>query len=217
MVIRPQVLLMDEPLSNLDAKLRIELREDIRDIQHGLGITTIYVTHDQEEALVVSDRICIMSQGKIEQIGTPWAVYKQPETRFVASFVGRMNFMDHLPEEVTSEAAISGIEGAQDIQAYLKHVASGSVVAAIRPEDVLIVQAGDHPPAQALTVSATVEKVSFTGREAEYFVQVPKDTGLAVHVTRPTETLVAAAGAAVTLALPFSSLLFFDAGTGKRV
>ena len=217
MVIRPQVLLMDEPLSNLDAKLRIELREDIRDIQHGLGITTIYVTHDQEEALVVSDRICIMNEGRIEQIGTPWAVYKQPETRFVASFVGRMNFMDHLPEEVTSEAAVSGIEGAQEIQAYLKRVASESVVAAIRPEDVLIVQAGDHPPAQALKVSATVEKVSFTGREAEYFVRVPEDIGLAVHVTRPTETLVAAAGAAVTLALPFSSLLFFDAGTEKRV
>ena len=222
MVIRPQVLLMDEPLSNLDAKLRIELREDIRDIQHGLGITTIYVTHDQEEALVVSDRICIMSQGKVEQIGTPWGVYKQPETRFVASFVGKMNFMEHLPEEVTSGVAVCGAANsdtdiAQEIQAYLKRVASGSVVAAIRPEDVLIVQAGDHRPEQALTVSATIEKVSFTGREAEYFVRVPKDIGLAVHVTRPTETLVAAAGAAVTLALPFSSLLFFDAGTEERV
>ena len=217
MVIRPQVLLMDEPLSNLDAKLRIELREDIRDIQHGLGITTIYVTHDQEEALVVSDRICIMNQGRIEQIGAPWAVYKQPETRFVASFVGKMNFMEHLPEEVTSGAAVSDTDSAQKIQENLKRVASGSVVAAIRPEDVLIVQAGDHPPTQALKVSATIEKVSFTGREAEYFVRVPKDIGLAVHVTRPTETLVAAAGAAVALALPFSSLLFFDAGTEKRV
>ena len=217
MVIRPQVLLMDEPLSNLDAKLRIELREDIRDIQHGLGITTIYVTHDQEEALVVSDRVCIMSQGKIEQIGTPWGVYKQPETKFVASFVGKMNLMEHLPVEVTNGAAVSDTDIAQEIQAYLKRVASGSVVAAIRPEDVLIVQADDHPPVQALKVSATIEKVSFTGREAEYLVRVPKDIGLAVHVTRPTETLVAAAGAAVTLALPLSSLLFFDAETEKRV
>ena len=222
MVIRPQVLLMDEPLSNLDAKLRIELREDIRDIQHGLGITTIYVTHDQEEALVVSDRICIMNQGTIEQIGTPWAVYKQPETRFVASFVGKMNLIAHLPEEIASEAAnsASGNSDAgngQEIAENLQRVASGSVVAAIRPEDVLVVQAGDPSPAQALKVSATIEKVSFTGREAEYFVRVPDDIVLAVHVTRPTETLVAAAGASVTLALPFSSLLFFDAGTDKRI
>ena len=217
MVIRPQVLLMDEPLSNLDAKLRIELREDIREIQHGLGITTIYVTHDQEEALVVSDRICIMREGNIEQVGTPWEVYKQPQTRFVASFVGRMNFMDQLPEEVASGAAYSEADGGQDIEDYLKRVSSGSVVAAIRPEDVLIVQPGDPSPVPGLRVGASVEKVTFTGREAEYFVRAANGIGLAVHVTRPTETLVAAAGAEVTLALPFSSLLFFDAGSGKRV
>src|SRR5438105_6240717 len=92
-VIEPQILLMDEPLSNLDAKLRIELRDDIRDLQRSLGITTIYVTHDQEEALVLSDRICVMHGGRVHQVGTPWEVYSRPATLFVASFVGAMNVM----------------------------------------------------------------------------------------------------------------------------
>ncbi len=92
MAIRPRLLLMDEPLSNLDAKLRVELREDIRDIQQRLGITTIYVTHDQEEALAVSDRICVMQGGRIEQVATPFELYRHPATRFAAAFVGEMNF-----------------------------------------------------------------------------------------------------------------------------
>ena len=83
MVINPQILLMDEPLSNLDAKLRVELRDDIRDLQRSLGITTIYVTHDQEEALVISDRICVMQGGRVHQVGTPQEVYARPATLFV--------------------------------------------------------------------------------------------------------------------------------------
>ena len=93
MVIQPKILLMDEPLSNLDAKLRIELREDIRQIQKDLGTTTIYVTHDQEEALVISDRLCIMRSGQMVQVGTPWEIYKKPVDHFVASFVGNMIFL----------------------------------------------------------------------------------------------------------------------------
>ena len=88
---------MDEPLSNLDAKLRIELRDDIRDLQRSLGITTIYVTHDQEEALVISDRICVMQGGRVHQVGTPWEVYARPATLFVAAFVGAMNVIADLP------------------------------------------------------------------------------------------------------------------------
>ena len=91
MVINPRLLLMDEPLSNLDAKLRIELREEIRDIQKQVDIATIYVTHDQEEALAISDRICVMNAGKIEQVGTPQDIYGNPQTRFVAEFVGTLN------------------------------------------------------------------------------------------------------------------------------
>ena len=93
LAIEPQVLLLDEPLSALDAKIRIALRKEIRDIQRQLGITTVYVTHDQEEALSLSDRVVVMSEGRIEQIGTPAEIYNFPATPFVASFVGTLNLV----------------------------------------------------------------------------------------------------------------------------
>jgi putative spermidine/putrescine transport system ATP-binding protein len=91
--IKPQVLLLDEPLSALDAKIRVSLREEIKALQRKLGITTIYVTHDQEEALSMSDRIVVMSEGRVEQIGAPFEIYNNPRTRFVASFVGTLNIL----------------------------------------------------------------------------------------------------------------------------
>ena len=94
LVIKPDVLLMDEPLSNLDAKLRLEMRQVIRDIQKEVGITTIYVTHDQEEAMAISDRIAVMSDGEIQQIGTPQEIYHRPINQFVATFIGRTNFVE---------------------------------------------------------------------------------------------------------------------------
>ena len=93
LAIKPQVLLLDEPLSALDAKIRVSLREEIRALQRSLGITTIYVTHDQEEALSMSDRIVVMNEGRVEQIGTPFEIYNYPRTRFVASFVGTLNIL----------------------------------------------------------------------------------------------------------------------------
>ncbi|HYI85668.1 MAG TPA: ABC transporter ATP-binding protein, partial [Burkholderiales bacterium] len=92
LVIRPAVLLLDEPLSNLDLKLREEMRVEIAGLQRRLGITTVFVTHDQGEALVMSDRVAVMNAGRIEQLGTPADVYERPATRFVAQFIGRMNF-----------------------------------------------------------------------------------------------------------------------------
>lgn len=93
LAIRPRVLLFDEPLSNLDAKLRRRVREEIRELQQDLGITTVYVTHDQEEALAISDRIVVMHQGRIEQLGEPLDLYTQPQSRFVADFIGSANFL----------------------------------------------------------------------------------------------------------------------------
>ncbi len=93
-VTEPQVLLFDEPLSNLDAKLRVQVRVEIREMQKRLGITAIYVTHDQDEALAISDRIVIMNQGKIEQMGDPYTIYRKPQTRFVAGFIGMANIFD---------------------------------------------------------------------------------------------------------------------------
>src|SRR6202011_1397691 len=91
LAIEPSVLLLDEPLSALDAKVRVQLRDEIRRIQLQLGITALYVTHDQEEALSVSDQVVVLSQGRIEQVGTPAEIYGEPRTRFVAQFVGTMN------------------------------------------------------------------------------------------------------------------------------
>ena len=98
-MIEPHVLLLDEPLSNLDAKLRVEMRGEIRRLQKLLGITVLYVTHDQEEALAISDRIAVMRAGRVEQIATPRAIYEQPETPFVASFVGTTNLLEGIVRE----------------------------------------------------------------------------------------------------------------------
>ncbi len=105
-VVRPQVLLMDEPLANLDAKLRVRLREDLRELQQRLGITTIYVTHDQDEALSISDRIAVMSGGKILQIGNPTDIYRQPVSRGVAEFVGEGTFLSGVVESVGATISI---------------------------------------------------------------------------------------------------------------
>ena len=106
LAVRPKVLLLDEPLSALDAKIRVSLREEIRAIQQELGITTIYVTHDQEEALSMSDRIVVMNAGVAEQVGDPFEIYNRPATRFVASFVGTLNVL----EARVVEPAIGAVE-----------------------------------------------------------------------------------------------------------
>jgi putative spermidine/putrescine transport system ATP-binding protein len=134
LAIRPQVLLLDEPLSALDAKIRLELRQEIRRIQQQLNITTIYVTHDQEEALSLSNRIVVMSQGKIEQIGTPTQIYNEPATEFVAQFVGQLNL---LPVEVVSPAKGVVRLGGQIIRAgRFGHLNSRPVRLAVRPEEL---------------------------------------------------------------------------------
>jgi putative spermidine/putrescine transport system ATP-binding protein len=131
---RPQVLLLDEPLSALDAKIRVELRQEIRRIQQKLGITTIYVTHDQEEALSLSDRIVVMSQGKMEQVGTPAEIYNFPTTEFVARFVGQINL---LPVAVVN--AQEGIVklGDQMMRAgQFGHLNGNPIRLAVRPEEL---------------------------------------------------------------------------------
>ncbi len=103
---RPRVLLLDEPLSALDAKIRVSLRTEIRDLQRELGITTIFVTHDQEEALSMSDRIVVMSEGRIEQVGTPFEIYNRPRTRFVASFVGTLGLLNGESRTATASSSM---------------------------------------------------------------------------------------------------------------
>jgi putative spermidine/putrescine transport system ATP-binding protein len=130
LVIEPSILLLDEPLSNLDAKLRDEMRSEIRDIQQRLGITTIFVTHDQVEALAMCDRIAVMRAGHLEQIGTPFEIYETPATPFVADFVGRINRLDGMRE---ADGTITA--GALRLRAA-KPGPAGKVTVMIRPHRV---------------------------------------------------------------------------------
>ena len=154
----PQVLLLDEPLSALDAKIRVALRHEIRAIQRQLGITTVYVTHDQEEALSLSDRIVVISDGRIEQIGTPFEVYNFPSTAFVASFVGTLNV---LPAAVVEPGSGRLSVGGQEIR-ISRPVSAGvgtTISLALRPE---MVSLGEGPEGSNI-IRGTVADVSFLG------------------------------------------------------
>ncbi len=133
-VIEPRVLLMDEPLSNLDAKLRVEMRVDIRRLQKKLGITMIYVTHDQEEALAISDRIAVMAKGRIVQIGTPWEIYHKPASPYVADFIGVTNFFECRVVSQTENSVVVLFQNRElRLRASFKNKTE-RVVASIRPE-----------------------------------------------------------------------------------
>jgi iron(III) transport system ATP-binding protein len=133
-VIKPAVLLMDEPLSNLDAKLRVEMRMVIKKIQNKLGITTIYVTHDQEEALSISDRIAVINKGEIQQVGSPHEIYTHPVNTFVANFIGTSSFIDCTVQE--QEPLIFG---KYPLGKKIKSDYSGKCILSVRPEEVVLV------------------------------------------------------------------------------
>ena len=159
LAVRPQVLLLDEPLSALDASIRASLREEIRAIQRQLGITTIYVTHDQEEALALSDRVVVMSRGRVEQVGPPAEIYNAPRTAFVASFVGTLNL---LPARVLDGPAGRVEVAGQPISVgrQLAEPAGGSLTLALRPE---IFSLGGAAGAGANSLPAVAEDVVFLG------------------------------------------------------
>ncbi|UFS61060.1 ABC transporter ATP-binding protein [Subtercola endophyticus] len=164
LVTRPRVLLLDEPLSALDAKVRVQLRDEIRRIQTELGITTLFVTHDQEEALAVADRVAVMRAGNIEQIGTPEDLYTRPATSFVATFIGLSNALD--ARLAGSTVTVLGT----DLPLLGTGPADGMVTAYIRPEDVSFV-----PDGSTGAIAATVVASSFLGSLRR--TQVRLDTG----------------------------------------
>jgi putative spermidine/putrescine transport system ATP-binding protein len=159
LAIEPQVLLLDEPLSALDAKIRIVLRKEIRAIQRQLGITTVYVTHDQEEALSLSDRVVVMSEGRIEQIGTPSQIYNFPSTAFVASFVGTLNLVN--AGVIDATAGRLSIEGQEVRVSKVAADASadGRVTLALRPEGISLGEGA----AGSNRLRGTVEDINFLG------------------------------------------------------
>jgi putative spermidine/putrescine transport system ATP-binding protein len=162
LVIKPAVLLLDEPLSNLDAKLRHEMRLEIVEIQQRLGITTIFVTHDQDEALAIADRVAVMNAGVIEQIDTPAGIYHRPRTEFVARFIGEANFLPGRVAEVNGERAVVATDdgGAVVVLREAAAPVGTRVLAMVRPERVRVVRA---PAGGDNSVPATVRAVSFLG------------------------------------------------------
>ena len=165
LVIEPSVLLFDEPLSNLDAKLRVTMRTEIRKIQQKVGITAIYVTHDQSEAMSISDKIIIMSQGRVEQIGTPREIYYHPSSRFVADFIGEANFLDAKVKSVSGEKAVIDVVGQELEVNNFAHADPGAdATLVIRPEGATLAEQG--------LLEATVSLSTFMGSYQYYEVMV---------------------------------------------
>ena len=176
-VIRPRVLLFDEPLSNLDAKLRVQMRTEIRDLQRRLAITTVYVTHDQEEAMAVSDRIAVMNQGSVVQDGTAEDLYYRPESEFVATFVGRVNLVPGRIVAVSGSEATVAALGMQ-LPAHMAgsgFAAGEAVKLVLRPEAVELVADA------SVSLKATVRSRMFLGEKVEYVLQCADVTLQAVR------------------------------------
>ncbi|MDX2163206.1 MAG: ABC transporter ATP-binding protein [bacterium] len=172
LVLEPKILLLDEPFSSLDAILRVRLREELRRIQRRLNITAIFVTHDQEEALTLADRIAVMNDGRIEQLAAPSAIYASPASLFVADFIGAMNLIKGTVSG--QEVQIGGI--ALDAPAGLT---AASVMVAIRPEDLVVLE-GPHPQAW----SCTVEQVSDLGHYRRALLEVPNMQPLKIYLPK---------------------------------
>ena len=182
LVIEPGILLLDEPLSNLDAKLRVEMREEIKSIQRKLGITTIYVTHDQEEAMAVSDRIAIQDHGRIMQVGSPKEIYNKPENLFIATFIGKGALIEGIVEELgeTIKVNIGGpiLEGVNTGHTPLEE--AQHVACVIRPESFFL----DEPDEPYNKLEGVIEWCAFVGAitevkiiigESSFMIDAPSD------------------------------------------
>ena len=180
LALEPQVLLMDEPLSNLDAKLRIHMRTEIRRIQKKLGLTCLYVTHDQKEALTLADRIVVMHKGRVEQVDTPFALYANPATLFVADFIGQANVLKGTVDEMQSEIlSVSCYNQSYQVRPLPGRAYPGgsSVSLITRPESLRLVSLKESG------LNATVKLRTFVGDRIEYEVELPDDA--VIHAEEP--------------------------------
>jgi iron(III) transport system ATP-binding protein len=174
LVYSPEVLLLDEPFSNLDAKLRERARSWVKELQRTLGLTTVFVTHDQDEALSMSDRVVVLDHGRVQQIGTPEDVYRRPANRFVAEFVGRVNLLEGVVAGHDGTAVVvdvAGSAGRLAVAAPDAAAVSGAVTLAFRPEAVTLLPA-DSTTNGTNTWEGDVHAVAFLGDHYEYDVHV---------------------------------------------
>ncbi len=201
LVIKPDVLLMDEPLSNLDAKLRLEMRQVIRDIQKEVGITTVYVTHDQEEAMAISDRIAVMSNGKIQHVGTPQEIYHRPRNMFVATFIGRTNFLNaryHSNEKLIKFGNYSF--SAENLSAQ----EDCPVVLSIRPEDFIMQENNDSP------LKGVIKDSFFLGLNTHQLVELSHNQQLVEIIRESSLENLLAVGERVSLSIKSHKINVFS-------
>ena len=195
LVLEPRILLLDEPLSNLDAQLRIHMRTELTAIQRRVGITTVFVTHDQEEAMSIADRIAVMNAGVLEQMDTPQEIYARPATLFVATFIGTMNRLD---ASLDAQGWLSAGPFAVRMPDTLPGAAGGQLVAGVRPEDVVLEDRGDGVPAR---IESDIDlghyrRVSLSVEGASLLAFVPKSESVPSDgvTVRPTRVLLYADG-----------------------
>jgi iron(III) transport system ATP-binding protein len=178
-VIEPEVLLLDEPLSNLDANLREEMRSEIRRLHDAFKITTVYVTHDQSEAMVTSDRIVVMNRGRIEQVDDPVSLYRRPRTRFVAGFIGRTNLLDGRRDG--DRIVFPGF----DVPAYGVPAGAGPGASfSVRPQTIVLHQAPPADRGASWWVAGKIEERAYLGEYWEYVVR-PVTSDLRLRVSTP--------------------------------
>jgi ABC-type Fe3+/spermidine/putrescine transport system ATPase subunit len=204
LVLNPDILLLDEPLSNLDAKIRVQVRAEIRTLQRELGITTIYVTHDQEEALSLSDRVAVMKDGRVLQVGPPKDLYERPRTRFVADFVGTNNLVaGRVRERVDGRLVVETAVGA--LRAIAGEAVGEACVLAIRPENVAVGPAAAGGDGNVLR--GRVSLVSYLGNTLRYDVEVGAGQRFKADIRDPWHHDPLPLGAEVALAFPASVTL----------
>jgi putative spermidine/putrescine transport system ATP-binding protein len=207
LVIQPDILLLDEPLSNLDAKLRQEVRLEIRQLQRKLGLTTMLVTHDQEEALSLADRLVVMEHGAIQQVGTQRELYERPANRFVAGFVGRTNFIDG----ALTASGIFRSRGGLEIRVN-EGAAGAHDVLSLRPEKLRVTS---DPFAADNCVPATVENAAYFGAYNEYQLRCAGGERLTVHASSGNGADELAIGNAAYVSWPAGAALLLSGATNS--
>ena len=209
LAVEPKVLLLDEPLSNLDAKLRVQMRQELKSLQRRLGITTIFVTHDQEEALTTCDRIAVLDQGVIQQIGTPMELYDAPANRFVANFVGTINFIEgELSHTQSGVAFLSALLGPVSLPANTARVTVAKPALAIRPHSISIIPVSVMPTQWsqgAINLPGNILEREFLGEFVRYRVDA-SGTELTIDQSHQPGSEIFSTGRNVTVSIPKNAL-----------
>ena len=205
LAITPDVLLMDEPLCNLDAKLRVEMRTVIKEIQNSVGITTVYVTHDQEEAMAVSDRIAVMNHGDIQQIGTPKVLYQRPANLFVATFIGHTNVLDGKLIVKDGKAYLQLANGYEVLMNTIKdsEIKEQDVKASIRPEELVVNK--DHQDG----LKAIVDDAVFLGLNTHYFAHLVDGEKIEIIQESQIDSMIEK-GTEISLSVKTEKINIFD-------